>query len=67
MKMSRKKIAILVAVLLILAAVVIQAIWRPFAHRKATDTGEVVLDIRHPDAVIDSEALSNITSTGATS
>ncbi|MBW9108074.1 DUF2138 domain-containing protein [Paraburkholderia phenoliruptrix] len=60
MKMSRKKIAILVAVLLILAAVVIQAIWRPFAHRKATPTGEVVLDIRHPDAVIDSEALSRL-------
>jgi uncharacterized protein YfaA (DUF2138 family) len=60
MKMSRKKIAILVAVLLIVAAVVIQAVWRPFAHRKAANTGEVVLDIHHPDAVIDSEALSRL-------
>lgn len=60
MKMSRKKIAILVAGLLIVAAVVIQAVWRPFAHRKAANNGEVVLDIHHPDAVIDSEALSRL-------
>ncbi|CAH2898943.1 MAG: FIG00458405: hypothetical protein [uncultured Paraburkholderia sp.] len=60
MKMSRKKIAILVAALLIVAGIVIQAVWRPFAHRKATNAGEVVLDIHHPDAVIDSEALARL-------
>ncbi|MEA3082605.1 MAG: hypothetical protein QOC89_302 [Paraburkholderia sp.] len=60
MKMSRKKIAILVVGLLVVAGVVIQAVWRPFAHRKAAGTGEVALDIHHPDAVIDSEALSRL-------
>jgi uncharacterized protein YfaA (DUF2138 family) len=60
MKMSRKKIAILVAALLIVAGIVIQAVWRPFTHRKATNAGEVVLDIHHPDAVIDSEALARL-------
>ncbi|MFM0739550.1 DUF2138 domain-containing protein [Paraburkholderia xenovorans] len=60
MKMSRKKIAILVVGLLIVAGVIVQAVWRPFAHRKVADTGEVVLDIHHPDAVIDSEALSRL-------
>ncbi|WP_176061122.1 DUF2138 domain-containing protein [Paraburkholderia sp. BCC1876] len=62
MKMSRKKIAILVVGLLIVAGVIIQAMWRPFGHRKATgaENSEVVLDIQHPDAVIDSEALSRL-------
>ncbi|WP_144142524.1 DUF2138 domain-containing protein [Paraburkholderia sp. BCC1884] len=60
MKMSRKKIAILVVGLLVVAGVVIQAVWRPFAHRKAGEAGEIVLDIHHPDAVIDSEALSRL-------
>ncbi|WP_454874292.1 DUF2138 domain-containing protein [Paraburkholderia xenovorans] len=60
MKMSRKKIAILVVGLLVVAGVIIQAVWRPFAHRKAAENGEIVLDIHHPDAVIDSEALSRL-------
>lgn len=60
MKMSRKKIAILAVGLLVVAGVVIQAVWRPFGHRKANETGEIVLDIHHPDAVIDSEALSRL-------
>ncbi|WGS54294.1 DUF2138 domain-containing protein [Paraburkholderia sp. D15] len=62
MKMSRKKIAILVVGLLVVAGVVIQAVWRPFGHRKAhgPENTEVVLDIHHPDAVIDSEALSRL-------
>ncbi len=60
MKMSRKKIAILVVGLLVVAGIVIQAVWRPFAHRKAAENSEIVLDIHHPDAVIDSEALSRL-------
>jgi uncharacterized protein YfaA (DUF2138 family) len=60
MKMSRKKIAILAVGLLIVAGVVVQMVWRPFAHRKAAGTGEIALDIHHPDAVIDSEALSRL-------
>jgi uncharacterized protein YfaA (DUF2138 family) len=60
MKMSRKKIAMLVVGLLVVAGVVIQAVWRPFAHRKAAGTSEVALDIHHPDAVIDTEALSRL-------
>jgi len=60
MKMSRRNIAILVVGLLVVAGVVIQAVWRPFAHRKAAESGEIILDIHHPDAVIDSEALSRL-------
>ncbi|SDR20388.1 Uncharacterized conserved protein YfaA, DUF2138 family [Paraburkholderia fungorum] len=60
MKMSRKNIAILVVGLLIVTGVVIQAVWRPFAHRKATGTEALAFDIHRPDAVIDSEALSRL-------
>jgi uncharacterized protein YfaA (DUF2138 family) len=60
MKMSRKKIAILAVGLLVVAGVVIQAVWRPFAHRKVAGNSEIVLDIHHPDAVIDTEALSRL-------
>ncbi|HEY4295352.1 MAG TPA: DUF2138 family protein, partial [Paraburkholderia sp.] len=60
MKMSRKKIAMLAVGLLVVAGVIIQAVWRPFAHRKAAGSSTVVLDIHHPDAVIDSEALSRL-------
>jgi uncharacterized protein YfaA (DUF2138 family) len=60
MKMSRKKIAILAVALLVVAGVIIQAVWRPFAHRKAAESGAIVLDIDRPDAVIDSEALARL-------
>lgn len=61
MKMSRKKIAILVAALLVIVAgVIIQAVWRPFGHGKPVNTSEISLDIHHPDAVIDSEALARL-------
>ncbi|NML34980.1 DUF2138 domain-containing protein [Paraburkholderia antibiotica] len=60
MKMSRKKMAILSVGLLIVAGVIVQAVWRPFGHRKAVENGAIVLDIHHPDAVIDSEALSRL-------
>jgi uncharacterized protein YfaA (DUF2138 family) len=60
MKMSRKNIAILVVGLLIVAGVIIQAVWRPFAHRKATGSEALAFDIHRPDAVIDSEALSRL-------
>jgi uncharacterized protein YfaA (DUF2138 family) len=60
MKMSRKKIAMLAVGLLVVAGVVIQAVWRPFAHRKAAQGSAIVLDIHRPDAVIDSEALSRL-------
>jgi len=60
MKMSRKKMAILIVGLLVVAGVIIQAVWRPFAHRKATGTEALAFDIHRPDAVIDSEALSRL-------
>jgi uncharacterized protein YfaA (DUF2138 family) len=61
MKMSRKKLAILVAgLLVIVAGVIIQAVWRPFGHGKPVNTSKISLDIHHPDAVIDSEALSRL-------
>ena len=58
--MSRKKIAMLAVGLLVVAGVIIQAVWHPFVHRKAVPSGAIVLDIHRPDAVIDSEALSRL-------
>ncbi|MBN3806352.1 DUF2138 domain-containing protein [Paraburkholderia sp. Ac-20336] len=60
MKISRKKLVILSVGLLVVAGIIVQAVWRPFAHRKAAQNNAVVLDIHHPDAVIDSEALSRL-------
>ena len=60
MKMSRKKIAILVAGVLVVAAVGIRTGWRYFGKPHAVQTAEVVLDIHHPDVIIDSEALSRL-------
>ncbi|OLL32709.1 hypothetical protein BTH42_05670 [Burkholderia sp. SRS-W-2-2016] len=60
MMMSRKKMAILSVGLLVVAGVIVQAVWRPFGHRKAMENGAIVLDIHHPDAVIDSEALARL-------
>lgn len=63
MKMSRKKIAFLgvgLLGLLIVAGIVIQAVWRPFGKHGKVNTSEIVLDIHHPDALIDSEALSRL-------
>ncbi|CAG4914007.1 DUF2138 domain-containing protein [Paraburkholderia saeva] len=60
MKTSRRKIALIAAGALIIAAVVIQAGLRHFGKRHAVQTAEVVLDIYHPDVIIDSEALSRL-------
>ncbi|WP_133646784.1 DUF2138 domain-containing protein [Paraburkholderia flava] len=63
MKMSRKKIAVIgvgLLGLLIVAGIVIQAVWRPFGGHGKVNASEIVLDIHHPDALIDSEALSRL-------
>lgn len=59
MKLTRKKAAITVAVLIV-ALVAIQAIWRPFGGKGAFRSHEVAFDIRYPDAIIDSAALSRL-------
>ncbi len=59
MKLTRKKTAITVAVLIV-ALVAIQAIWRPFGGKGAFRSHEAAFDIRYPDAIIDSAALSSL-------
>ncbi|MBB6324116.1 DUF2138 family protein [Paraburkholderia tropica] len=59
MKLTRKKIAITAAVLIV-ALVAIQAIWRPFGGKGAFRSHEVAFDIRYPDAIVDSVALSRL-------
>jgi|GEM_PF-69288 len=59
MKLTRKKAALIAAVLIV-ALIAIQAIWRPFGGRSAFRSREVAFDIRYPDAIIDSAALSRL-------
>ncbi|WP_322055405.1 DUF2138 family protein [Paraburkholderia bannensis] len=59
MKLTRKKAAITAAVLIV-ALVAIQAIWRPFGGKGAFRSHEAAFDIRYPDAIIDSAALSRL-------
>ncbi|CAG9233727.1 conserved hypothetical protein [Paraburkholderia tropica] len=59
MKFTRKRAAITAAVLIV-ALVAIQAIWRPFGGKGAFRSHEVAFDIRYPDAIIDSVALSRL-------
>lgn len=44
----------------ILAGVLVQAIWRPFADHGPIQTPAVKLDLLHPDAIIDTPALSRL-------
>ncbi|MDE1182236.1 DUF2138 domain-containing protein [Paraburkholderia sp.] len=61
MKMPRKRVIVLTVLLLALAAALTQAIFHPFGRKQAPQAeGEIQLDIHHPDAVIDSEALSRL-------
>lgn len=67
MKSGHKKIALIAAVFLVaaLALVIVQAIWRPFAKHGGNapfhlHDHDVVLDVRYPDAIIDSAALSRL-------
>ena len=62
MKLTRANVVLAVIAVLVVAAIAVQAIWRPFSHGKklVIQPHEVVFDIRYPDATIDSVALSRL-------
>jgi uncharacterized protein YfaA (DUF2138 family) len=55
----RKKAA-LTAVVVVIGLIASQAIWRPFSGKVAFRSHQVAIDIRYPDAIIDSSALSRL-------
>ncbi|SDE04870.1 DUF2138 domain-containing protein [Paraburkholderia lycopersici] len=59
MKLTRRKIALTIAVL-IAGLIAVQAIWRPFGGRLEIQPHAVAFDIHYPDAMIDSVALSHL-------
>ncbi|MFV8671067.1 DUF2138 domain-containing protein [Ralstonia pseudosolanacearum] len=60
MKLTRKKIAIGVAALVVGAAAIVQLVWHPFGRTHALRAREVRLDLTLPDALIDSQSLSQL-------
>jgi len=60
--LTRKQAAIAAVVSIIAVAVAVQAIWRPFGNKTALRLShhEAAFDIRYPDAIIDSAALSRL-------
>ena len=66
MKLTRKKIVLAAAAFFVLAIalVTVQAVWRPFGGHGGAPVGlrshRAGFDIRHPDAIIDSAALSRL-------
>ncbi|XHO06221.1 hypothetical protein ACEQUB_03133 [Ralstonia syzygii] len=60
MKLTRKKIAIGAAALVVGAAAVVQLVWHPFGRTHALRAREVKLDLTLPDALIDSQSLSQL-------
>ncbi|WP_155518411.1 DUF2138 family protein, partial [Ralstonia solanacearum] len=60
MKLTRKKIAIGAAALVAGAVVIAQLLWHPFGRTHALRAREVRLDLTLPDALIDSQSLSQL-------
>jgi uncharacterized protein YfaA (DUF2138 family) len=60
MKLTRKKIVIGAAALVVGAAVIVQLVWHPFGRTRALHAREVQLDLTYPDALIDSQSLSQL-------
>lgn len=60
MKMSRRKIAVLLAAIVVVAGIAAQAIWRPFGSKVSLADRGVTFDVQRPDVVIDSSALSRL-------
>ncbi|WP_425219841.1 DUF2138 domain-containing protein [Ralstonia solanacearum] len=60
MKLTRKKIAIGAAALVAGAVVIAQLVWHPFGRTHALRARAVRLDLTLPDALIDSQSLSQL-------
>ncbi len=60
MKLTRKKIAIGAAALVVGAAAIVQLVWHPFGRTHALRARAVTLDLTLPDALIDSQSLSQL-------
>lgn len=60
MRVSRKRAIALIVGVCVVAFVLVQAIWRPFGPHGPMQTAVVTLDVLHPDAIIDTPALSRL-------
>lgn len=63
MKLTRKQIAVGAVALVVAGAAVVQMVWRPlhlFGRTRALDARQVQLDLTYPDALIDSQSLSQL-------
>lgn len=60
MKLTRKQIAVGAVALVAAGAAVVQMVWHPFGRTRALHARQVQLDLTYPDALIDSQSLSQL-------
>ncbi|GCB05571.1 DUF2138 domain-containing protein [Ralstonia sp. SET104] len=60
MKLTRKQIAVGAVALVAAGAAVVQMVWHPFGRTRALHARQVRLDLTYPDALIDSQSLSQL-------
>ncbi|WP_316682376.1 DUF2138 domain-containing protein [Ralstonia flaminis] len=60
MKLTRKQIAVGAVALVVAGAAVVQMVWHPFSRARALHARQVQLDLTYPDALIDSQSLSQL-------
>ncbi|SFQ17155.1 DUF2138 domain-containing protein [Ralstonia sp. NFACC01] len=60
MKLTRKQIAVGAVALVVAGAAVVQMVWHPFGRTRALHARQVQLDLTYPDALIDSQSLSQL-------
>ncbi|CAJ0743094.1 DUF2138 domain-containing protein [Ralstonia mannitolilytica] len=60
MKLTRKQIAAGAIVLVAAGAAVVQMVWHPFGRTRPLHARQVQLDLTYPDALIDSQSLSQL-------
>ena len=63
MKLTRKQIAVGAVALVVAGAAVVQMVWHPFhlfGRTRALHARQVQLDLTYPDALIDSQRLSQL-------
>lgn len=60
MKLTRKQIAAGAVALVVAGAAVVQIVWHPFGRTRALHARQVQLDLTYPDALIDSQSLSQL-------
>lgn len=60
MKLTRKQIAVGAVALAVAGAAVVQMVWHPFGRTRALHARQIQLDLTSPDALIDSQSLSQL-------